>query len=285
MMKKIFPLVPVFDLAPAAVLLFLLSSCGKTTTGSGTGVRSFTAPNPATEGALLIRQVDNWGGGDSVVTTFQYDSGRLLTAIHSTGTLPYDTYYYRDNQGRITESLDIQENDSDIVQVWYASTSSGIISYTIEQSGPTFRDSAVYTYNQDHYPISIASYTTAPVQFSGIDSFSWETGGNLTRLQSFIPAANGQLSLNIGYDFTYDNDINPLFSYDDSRLPVEWYTSASPNNLLVQTNHYGTTLLPDNNVTVTYQYRSDKKPASSARGGTAISVNGNPVVQTTYYYQ
>jgi hypothetical protein len=269
-----------------ASTFLLLTSCKKESIDSN--VRSFTASNPATEGALLIRQVDNWGGGDSTVTSFQYNSDRRLTAVHSTGILPYDTYYYRDNQGRIIESINIEDNDSDIIHVSYASPSLGIISYAIEQSGPAFRDSSIYAYNQDHYPISITTYiiSATPAQFGGIDSFSYDASGNLTQLQSFTSNGNGQLSLNIGYDFEYDNDINPLFSFDDSRLPVEWYTSVSSNNLLKQTNHYGNPpLRPDDDVTITYQYRPDKKPSTSARGGTALSTNGNPVVQSTYYYQ
>jgi hypothetical protein len=208
--------------------------------------------------------------------------------VHSTGTLPYDRYYYRDSQGRITESINIEANDSDIVKLWYASPSLGMIDYAIEQSGPSFRDSAVYTYNQDRYAVSIATYiiSATPVQFGGIDSFTYDAMGNLTQLQSFTSDGNGQLSLNIGYDFEYDIDINPLFSSDDSRLPVEWYTSASPNNLLKQINHYGNPpLRPDDDVTVTYQYRPDKKPSTSARGGTALSTNGAAVVQSNYYYQ
>jgi hypothetical protein len=269
-----------------ATTFLLLTSCKKESVSSA--VRSFTAPNPATEGSLLVRQVDNWGVGDSTVTSFQYDMSRRLTAVHSTGTLPYDTYYYRDNQDRIIESINVESNDSDIVKLSYASPTLGIISYAIEQSGPAFWDSAVYTYNQDHYPVSIATYiiTATPAQFGGVDSFYYDATGNLTQLQSFTSNGNGQLSLNIGYDFEYDNDINPLFSTDDSRLPVEWYLSASPNNLLKQTNHYGNPpLRPDDEVTVTYQYRPDKKPSISARGGTALSTNGNPVVQSTYYYQ
>jgi hypothetical protein len=266
------------------ILILLLQSCKKTTTGAG--VRSFTGPNPATEGALLIKEVSVYPDGDSLVITYQYDAAFGLTAILKSGINGYNTYYDRDSKERIVKRMITQNGVADTLYVFYANPSSEVVSYTIDQSGPTFRDSAVYSYNQDHYPLSIAFYplTVLPVQLGSIDSISYDANGNVTEFRLFTPGTGGQFSLNLGYDFQYDSDINPLYSYDDCRIVDEGAAIISPNNQVKQTNQYGDPpLLPSNYVTWTYQYRPDKKPSSAATGGTADNPGSVPV--TTFYYQ
>jgi hypothetical protein len=262
-----------------------LLSCKKTG-GPGTGARSFTAPNPATQGALLTEEVDRFPDGDSLVITYQYDAARRLIAMLKTGFSGNNTFYTRDDEERITRMITTQDSISDTIDVFYASPTLGVVSYTLGHFGEV-QDSEVYHYNQDHYTTSIAFYslTVLPAQFGGLDSITYDANGNVAQFQTGTPEPGGQFSLNLGYDFQYDNDINPLYSYDDCRMVNEEAAIISPNNQMKQTNHYGGNPppLPSDYVTYTYRYRSDKKPSSAATGGTAASANEVPV--TTYYYQ
>lgn len=272
-------------LALSLIPVLLLLSCKKTTGGAGTGARSFTAPNPATEGALLIKEVDRFPDGDSLIITYQYDAALRLTAMIKTGSPGYNTYYTRDDQERITRMITTQAGISDTIDVYYASPASDVVNYTLGHFGAA-QDSEVYQYNQDHYPLSIAFYplTVLPVQLGSVDSISYDASGNVTEFRLCTPGAGGQFSLNLGYDFQYDNDINPLYSYDDCRIVDEGAAIISPNNQLKQTNQYGDPpLMPSDYITLTYQYRPDKKPSTAATGGTADNPDEVPVI--TYYYQ
>jgi hypothetical protein len=268
------------------LILVLLLSCKKTTTtGTSTGTRSFTATNPATEGALLTKEVDQFPDGDSLVITCKYDAALRLTAMLKTGFLGDTTYYTRDDQERITRMIANLDGISDTSYVFYTSPASGIVSYTRGHFGAV-QDSEVYNYNQDHYPLSIAFYplTVLPVQLGSIDSITYDANGNVTEFRLFTPGTGGQFSLNLGYDFQYDNDINPLYSYDDCRIADEGAAIISPNNQVKQTNQYGDPpLMAGDYVTWTYQYRPDKKPSSAATGGTADNPGSVPVI--TYHYQ
>lgn len=278
--------------AIALISLFLpLLACKKKSL-AGAVTRSFTAPNPATEGSLLTKEVDRFPDGDSLVITYEYDAADRLTAMRKTGSLGYDTYYYRDGQERITRTIvtqnnvaDTLDNVADTLDVWYADPVLGIVGHTIEHNGAPF-DSAVYAYNQFHYTVCIAHYllTALPAQLGSADSVSYDPNGNVTAFRTFMPGAGGQFSLNLGYEFQYDNETNPLYSYDDCRMDTEGAGIISPNNQLKQTNQYGDPpAMPDNYVTLTYQYRPDKKPQSATTGGTAVTADEVPVI--TYYYQ
>jgi hypothetical protein len=261
-----------------------LLACNKNITRSG--IRSFTGPNPATEGSLLLKQVTLFPDGDTLVVSYDYDAAKQLTAMHKTGFLPYDTYYERDAMERITRRIVIQDTATDTLDVSYASPTLGIVGYTLERTADGFRDSAAYTYNPNHYAVSIAIYslTVLPAQLGSVDSISYDANGNVTAFRTFMPGTGGQFSLNLGYEFQSDNDVNPLYSPDDCRIADEGAVIISPNNQLKQTNQYGDPpLLPGNYVTWTYQYRSDRKPSTSTPGGTAISPGAGGI--TTYIYQ
>ena len=290
-----------FILSLFLVLVFGVS-CKKQHSASGVGGRIDSAGVSPIEGALLVRQVDAWVSGDTSVTVYQYDGAKLLIAEHVTGANPYDRYYKRDGLGRIVQRVWGIAGDSDIRNVVYADASSGRIAYTREISGSgssAYRDSEAYVYGGNDKPMRIGIYVMPAAAFVGYDSLTYDGAGNLAQLLYYEGGAGsggsggGEASggeepftLNIGYDFQYDNAINPLFSYDDARLTDEWYLSASPNNYLIQTNHYGDPpLRPSDDVVATYIYRSDKKPATAARGGTALSSNGTIVLNTTFYYQ
>ena len=273
------------SLAILLITVLPLLSCKKTATGAGSGARSFTAPNPATEGALLVKEVDQYPDGDSLVVTYQYDAALRLTAMLKTGFLGDTTYYTRDGKERVTRMITTQNGIPDTIDVFYSSPTLGVVSYTRGHFGAV-QDSEVYQYNQNHYPLSIAFYllTVLPVQLGSVDSISYDGNGNVTEFRLFTPGTGGQFSLNLGYDFQYDNDINPLYSYDDCRIVDEGAAIISPNNQVKQTNQYGDPpLMPGDYVTSTYQYRPDKKPSSAATGGTADNPNEVPVI--TYYYQ
>jgi hypothetical protein len=270
-----------------SLALALAVSCKKQYSGSGAGGRTDPAGISPIQGALLVKQVDAWVNGDSMVTIYEYDAARLLIAEHVTGTNPFDRYYYRDGLGRIVQRLWVDEEDSDIRNVVYADASSGKVAYTREVSGSgasAYWDSEAYVYGANGKPIRIDIFAAPALAYAQYDSFTYDAAANLA--QFLFYEGGTPFVLNLGYDFQYDNAINPLFSYDDARLTDEWYSSSSPNNNLIQTNHYGDPpLMPSDNVVQTYTYRSDKKPATSTRGGTALSSNGAIVLNTTFYYQ
>jgi hypothetical protein len=274
-----------------AVLLLLPGSCRKHTAGVG---RNYTTGNPATEGSLLVKKVDAWTNGAIDSTIYVYDAARKLIAEHETGirTFPddIDILFYRDDQERITKWATVENEDSGITAVYYVDATSGKVAYTVltgVNAGGSLFDSAVYTYNQQNYPVRISEFISSSQPYpSDYDSFTYDAAGNLSQYLIYDSSAINQYHLNIAYQFQYDNKINPLFSYDDARLVFEWSTAFSPNNLVKQTNIYGNPpQRPSDDVTLTWYYRSDKKPDSSAEGGTAISITGAPVVYSTYYYQ
>lgn len=262
-------------------------SCKKQTSAGGAGGRTDPAGISPIPGALLVKQVDAWVNGDTTVTVYQYDAARLLIAEHVTGANPFDRYYNRDGLGRIVQRVWVEEGDSDIRNVVYADASSGKIAYTLEISGSgssAYRDSEVYVYGGNDKPVRVGIFPVPASAYAQYDSFAYDAAGNLTQLLYY--EGGNPFVLNIGYDFEYDNGINPLFSYDDARLTDEWGLSASPNNVLIQTNQYGDPpLRPSDDVIETYVYRSDKKPATATRGGTALSTNGAIVLNTIFYYQ
>jgi hypothetical protein len=265
-------------------------SCKKQDSASGAGGRTDSAGISPILGALLVRQLDAWVSGDSTVTVYAYNTARLLVVEHVTGANPFDRYYNRDGLGRITQRVWVQEGDSDIRNVVYADSSSGKIAYTLENSGSgasAYRDSEVYVYGAVDRPVRIAIYAASGTPaYNAYDSCTYDAAGNLAQFFYYESTNGGPFSLNIGYGFQYDNAINPLFSYDDARLTDEWGLSSSPNNLLIQTNHYGDPpVLPSDDVVEIYVYRSDKKPAAATRGGTALSTNGSIVLNSTFYYQ
>jgi hypothetical protein len=283
---QLFPMRASFVLSLFLVLVFGVS-CKKQHSASGVGGRIDSAGVSPILGALLVRQVDAWVGGETSVTVYQYNGARLLIAEHVTGANPYDRYYNRDGLGRIAQRVWVIAGDSDIRNVVYADGSSGKVAYTqeISGSGPSaYRDSEAYVYGGDDRPIRIGIYVMPAAAYVGYDSLTYNATGNLAQFLYY--EGGNPFTLNIGYDFQYDNAINPLFSYDDARLTDEWYLFASPNNYLIQTNHYGDPpLRPSDDVVATYVYRSDKKPATATRGGTALSSNGTIVLNTTFYYQ
>jgi hypothetical protein len=270
-----------------SLALVLGVSCRKQYSDGGAGGRTDAAGTSPIQGVLLVKQVDAWVNGDSTVTVYQYDAARLLIAEHVVGANAFDRYYFRDGIGRIVESLWVDEGDSDIRNVVYADASSGKIAYTREISGSgtsAYLDSEAYVYGENGKPGRVDIFPLPAIANAQYDSFTYDAAGNL--VQFLFYEGGTPFVLNLGYDFEYDNDINPLFSYDDARLTDEWYSCSSPNNNLIQTNHYGDPpLMSSDNVVQTYTYRSDKKPATSTRGGTALSSNGATVLNTTFYYQ
>jgi hypothetical protein len=272
-----------------AVFLPFFVSCRKQTSRAG---RSYTAGNPATEGSLLVKKVDAWTNGANDSTTYGYDAARRLIAEHEVGIglYPDDILYYRDDQERITKWTSAANGDSGVTDVYYSDANSGKVAYTLltgESSGGPLFDSAVYVYNQQNYPVRISDFISNTQPYpSDYDSFTYDGAGNLSQYLIYDSSGPGVYKLNIGYQFQYDNKINPLFSYDDARLVFEWDIAFSPNNLVKQTNIYGNPpQRPSDDVTLTWHYRSDQKPGSSAEAGSAISITGAPVVYSTYYYQ
>jgi hypothetical protein len=280
---------PLLALASAVLLV---AGCKKQTSLSAG--RNYNGANPATEGSLLMRQVVHYASGnDSLEIDYQYDAALRITTQAFSGlpNAPAYTYqYHRDDQERIIQTVIIQGDGSGELNVHYTDATSGKVAYALrldETTTGTYSDSESYAYNAQGYVQKIAVWAASTGRsFPGsYDSFTYDAAGNLAQYLIYDSTGPGLYALNIGYRFQHDSAINPLFSYDDARLADEWIIT-SPNNVTQQTNTYGSPpVMPGNDVIQTWQYRSDKKPASCSIGGSAISLGSSPVQIATYYYQ
>lgn len=125
----------------------------------------------------------------SSVFGLQYDAAKRLTAMPITGFLPYTRNFYRDAGERIVSEIVISGSSADTFDVHYASTDPDLVDYAIHHAGSVPHDSAVYTYNQNRYTISIVLYsmTVLPAQLGSVDSLSYDADGNITQFRTFQP--------------------------------------------------------------------------------------------------
>jgi hypothetical protein len=269
------------------ISLLLFASCKKQTAGGG---RNYNAANPATEGALLTSLLD---ANDSVLVTYQYDDAKRMTVQTLTGNanLPTLTYFYhRDAQERITQIVNTAGNTLGELNVHYVDASSGMVAYTqlVNQlSTGLYTDSETYTYNAQNYVEKISIWTpgSGKTYPDSYDSFTYDPAGNLKQYMIYDSAGPKQYYLNLEYQFEYDSAINPLFSYDDARLSVEWVIT-SPNNVTKQTNIYGNPpLMASDYITYFWQYRPDNKPASETELGSEAIPGTPPGSERIYSYQ
>jgi hypothetical protein len=126
-------------------------------------------------------------------------------------------YYNRDSLQRITDIISVNGADSSILRVWYADASSGKVAYTKARStnqGAAYQDSSVYAYNSKGQVTRITLYnlSQAPYLIDDYYSYAYDEKGNLKQLQRYLPDGSGNFVMNLGFDFEYDDKINPLFS-------------------------------------------------------------------------
>jgi YD repeat-containing protein len=264
--------------------MIMLYACRKETqTNSGNPL----GPD-STAGRLVVKQTDTWDNTAPVSTAYEYDDSSRLIAEHGQLTGPIDTKYNRDNLGRINLITVNQAGNSSLRSIQYTSVNSLQILYTVSWTVSagnikTPVDSTLYEYNTQNKPASISYFDLSGAKpvWSSVSKWTYDAKGNLLTLDSYLVDATQLLVFNIGYQFSYDDKINPYFTQDDALLPEKWYLSASANNLMKQANHYSSTL-PDDFIELSYQYDIDGRPVSSTRSGPAI---GQSVVKTTYEYK
>jgi len=268
--------------------MILLYGCRKETSNGPQPNSANPLGSDSTAGRLVIKQTDIWDNATPVSTTYEYDDSGRLMAEHGQLTGPVDTKYDRDMLGRINLITVNQAGNSSGRSIQYASANSGQVLYTVSWtvSGSSIKtpvDSTLYEYNTQNKPASISYFDLSGAKpvLSSVSKWTYDVKGNLLTLENFLVDTTHSLVFNIGYQFIYDDKINPYFTRDDALLPEKWYLSASVNNLIKQSNHYSGTL-PDDFIELSYQYNKDGRPVSSTRSGPAI---GQSIVKTTYEYK
>lgn len=241
----------------------------------------------STNGELLVRYAEVWNNADSLITTYEYNDEKLVIAENSLSGSGY-IHYDRNSRGKIVKIETWLTNaDTAFTNVFYANEDSGKINYTLSYAthgGSKILDSSVYIYDNGKV-IKILFYSfEADTAFLGsYYTWNYDANGNILQLNSYTRNDDGSYGFNIGYDFEYDDKINPFFSHDDVRMVRSWYISSSPNNLTKQTNHYGEPPShEDDYIALVYEYDADGKPYASARTGPAIAP---AMVQSRYYYK
>ncbi len=117
--------------------------------------------------------------------------------------------------------------------------------------------------------------------YLGFD-FEYDATGNTSRSIAFVRTTiPGQLKRSGHVDFTYDNQINPLFEHRQL-LSLFWETVSS-NNIL-QENHFDATLALSDRFAYNYTYKSNGLPE---RATITIGLPGQPTSTSmlSYRYQ
>ncbi len=260
----------------------LATSCQKTITAVEVSNGTDTTIVPG----LLVRSVSLWSDGtnpatDSTVTVYTYDALGLLAKKEQTGQQPI--FYNRDALERLTSMITpTGTGDTAYTRVYYVNATASIVSYVLYSitSLTGKPDSMAFTYTNAGSVNKTGYYNggSGARQLSYYQTWTFDANYNVTQLKQFT----ADDALNISYDFEYDNKPNPLRSPDDARLPFEWGYTLSPNNIVKQTNHYGSSSPgTDDYVTYTYVYNSGNKPVTGTHSGTAI---GTQTEAMRFYY-
>lgn len=247
------------------------SNDGNTTLGSGN---------------LLVRYVALWNDGtttptDSSVTTYTYNTAGHLIQQKVAGETPI--IYNRDLQERLTSMTATRSNgDTAYSDVYYTGATSTQVAYVLygTKNSGNVPDSMAFTYASGHVATTAYYYRGGGSEsLAYYQNWAFDGSGNVTQLQVYM----GDSTFNIGYDFEYDNKINPKYAADDARLPLEWGYTLSPNNISKQTNHYGNPpVMPADYVTYTYSFNPAGKPLTGVHAGTAIAPQSE---EMRFYYQ
>lgn len=139
----------------------------------------------------------------------------------------------------------------------------------------------VYQYENDQLNRVTIYLGTQPdyEPYLGFD-FEYNATGHVSRSISFVRTAiPGQLKRSGHVDFTYDNQVNPLFEHRQL-LSLFWET-VSANNIL-QENHFDAILAPSDRFVYNYTYKSNGLPEKAA---ITIGLPGQPATTRTLSYR
>ena len=250
-----------------AALISVLTACNKSVSSSSNDVNS-------SELQFISVNKDN----DSTFNNILLDGNGYWTKqwFESSSSNQYWDYI-RDGQNRIIEIHASGFNDSTVTNVYYSNQNE--VAYTIlhHVNNSSQKDSIVYEYvNGKVSRINVFSPSTS-AQASYYNTYEF-SNSNITKVSSYnLQGANYEEGLS--YTFEYDNKINPFFSNDDANLLYNWNT-ASKNNIVKQTNHYGNYGIPDDYVTSEYVYGANNKPVSTKWYGPSIQT-----MEGYYFYK
>ena len=140
-----------------------------------------------------------------------------------------------------------------------------------------------YQYENDQLKRTIIYLGNQPdyEPYLGFD-FEYNAAGNISRTIAFVRnAIPGQLSRSGHVDFTYDDQVNPLFEH--KQLLALFWETVSSNNIL-QENHFDPTLTLSDQFAYNYTYKNNGLPEKAT---VTIGLPGRPTTTSifTYRYQ
>ncbi|HYK46616.1 MAG TPA: hypothetical protein VEV83_15675 [Parafilimonas sp.] len=256
-----------------AAFLCLLISCSKSVNN-----------RVENTGSSSVQFISVNGSNDSTTYNYSFDEQGYLVKQQVLANTPvlYPVWEYtRDEQKRIIKITRFGSGDTLILNVNYANGNE--VSYAVEYSSKDpskITDSMTYEYADgkvqrlDVYLSPTASSEQATYYFTYEYAAS-----NLSKVHSFW-LNDGTYSESLGFDFEYDDKVNPLFSPDDIFMGMGIGGGASyisANNVTRQTNHYG---VYDDYVTYDFTYDSDNRPVSVTWSGPGIAT-----MYGYYFYQ
>jgi hypothetical protein len=285
----------------ASITSLLLISCQKgvdwatttTSTGSGTGSGG---NGGGTTGDLLVKLVAVTGT-DTFTVLYTYDASKRLLTEDSKGTsggMTIDIYqkFYRDANGRIYKISQLMKqpgmpSDTSFTNVYYPDATTLNFTYkTTDMSmmGLTTHDSTVYAWNASGNVTVANSFMTSALLPGSVTMQKYEytySNGNLTQQKSYSDInTTGTPSLVATYNYTFDNNTNPIIANGEFLLTGKTET-ASKNNVVKMEIVDATTPSNSRTMTTSITYGTDGKPTK----GTVTMQPQGMVTKYTFFYQ
>lgn len=280
----------------AAISLMVgLTACQKEISsedGGGTG-----NTNGNSVGELLIKTVAKTGA-DSLVTNYTYDASKRLMREFIKGKsngqdFENDIRVVRNASGIITHV--IQKNpqfqamgiDSAVSKIYYDAGSSRYTARATELTlgGFTSVDSTVFTYNSSGLIIRQDTYNGspalgAPMALNVKFEFTYSAEGNVIKNQSYsYDATTSSWDLIAVIDNTFDTKVSPIklsSTEAAAMLKADWSSTNNATSIALQDLATGAGSF---NMTISYTYNSQNKPATSQSTRQGVTTN------TVFYYQ
>jgi len=274
------------------VISLYLSSCQKEISAENNG-----NPGGSASGDLLVKIVAN-EGGQTLVTTFEYDAAKRLTREKILGVsggqaIDNDTRVIRDGSGIITTliqknaQLAAQGIDSVITKVNYNAGSQRYTSRVMEISlfGFTTVDSAALSYDASGNQVKEEHYLGSPLlglplELQLLNEFVRNPDGSMNENKIYYPdPLSGTLDQVASIKYAYDTKTSPLIlTKNDAagmgRPDLTALSNATQLDFTDLSNGAGSFTQ-----TITYTYNNANKPETS------VSVSGGVTTNSTYYYQ
>ncbi|MCC9138192.1 hypothetical protein ACFSKU_00320 [Pontibacter silvestris] len=182
---------------------------------------------------------------DSVeVTSFNYQGNLLSQSNHynkETGEVEtYDLFEYNSN-GQLTKASSYSgSNNALLSEQDYTYNESGLLTKSNSSyyngSSLVYSSYATYAYNADNkleqksvYEVEESKEGEEESKLKSYTTFETLPNGNYGTEQQFVMDANNEAKLFSTTTYTYDSNINPLYSYSEPG------TAISPNNVVAST--------------------------------------------------